>query len=570
MPPPKTITLALAILIVIQGGTLLSSELQVRFDAGQIPKLIRQGPIGIQQQTTTDYYWFQAGAIGDSSSDYHSGANVTIRTVYDQVNNDGHSYWVGGYLSNGAFIQVGFLNEVSTTNRPYCCAWFFEYFPAGQTECCAPVVGRAGSAGPIGSWHTYSMVHSGSGVWSFYMDEILLGSTPNLGATDSGQHAPAAIAEVAQATSNSDVLGPGEFKGLWYRDQTGGIWTRVPAANTLIWYGAGTPSNRPANPYGVVEVTGVDNSFLAGSQIPQLSPPSPPPQYGPALWPTTIPSYQFSMTFLDMESGTFRPEWVSLYAATGGGHAFYTDSHDYQNLRVGSGNWFVDRVMWHTVNVATLQGTAFPIPGQTSVNVETTVSSMRLKVVGAISGLPVTGAHAITFLPDTTNATAKTDSTGLVVLAQLPPGTYNVRITVPYGLPALASHDLQQPGEFTARVFGPVEMLVIIFAPISLAVVAVVVAVRKERQRALAMPTIPPYITLTGNCQSCGAPLRFVDQFCPSCGRPLRQTTSPVQGAASGQGETTNAPSASQDGQPSKNTGETRETAQPSVEKPES
>src|SRR5437867_4252865 len=135
---------------------------------------------------------------GLSSSAGYAAASVMIRTVFDNVNNDAYSYWVGGYISNGAFVQVGYLNEVSTTNQPYCCAWFYVYFPAGNSGCCDPVIGPEGSAGPIGSWHNYTMAHKGNGVWSFYMDNRLLGSSDPLSATNSGTWAPAAIAEVAQ------------------------------------------------------------------------------------------------------------------------------------------------------------------------------------------------------------------------------------------------------------------------------------------------------------------------------------------------------------------------------------
>jgi len=159
------------------------------------PLQIPQGPIrGIEQQASTGAYWFQVGATGDSSSAGHYGASVMIRTVYDQANNDAHSYWVGGYISNGAFVQVGYLTTVSTDGSPYCCAWFYEYFLSQNSSCCPPVIGPEFSAGPIGSWHSYKMDSNLNGTWSFYMDGRLLtlpggngsGTTPNLGTDNSG------------------------------------------------------------------------------------------------------------------------------------------------------------------------------------------------------------------------------------------------------------------------------------------------------------------------------------------------------------------------------------------------
>lgn len=516
--------------MLLQAWALTQYNLaQSDFETDKIPKPIRQGPLQVTQQASGGQYWFQAGAIGDSASYNYVAANITIRTVYDKVNKDAHSYWIGGYLSNGAFIQVGYLNEVSTTDQPYCCAWFYEYFPAGQSTCCPPVIGREGTAGPIGAWHTYSMAHTGNGVWSFFMDGKLLGSSPDLGASGSGSHAPAGIAEVAQASSNSDFLGPAEFKDMWFRTDTSG-WQSVPAANSLVWYGTGTPPNRPPNLYGVTNVTGVDNNFLAGSDIPQPG-GGPSPNPGPTLWsalPQNLPN-QISITFLDMDQLSFNPEWVSLRASTGASRVFYTDSRyaNYRNLKIGNGNWIVDKVMWHTVNVAVV-GASVSVPGTAGLTVQTTVSSLRVRVVGVISGLPVSGASALTILPDTTNATAKTDSSGLAVLAQLPPGTYYLRITVPYGIPAITSHDVPGTSELTARVLGLAEMLMIVITPIALSVFVVILAVRRERLRAASMPTIPPSIAVTGNCRNCGTPLHVTDVFCPNCNTSVKAEPSQV------------------------------------------
>ncbi len=364
-------------------------------------------------------------------------------------------------------------------------------------------------------------------MWSFYMDGKFLGSTPDMGTSSSGTHAPAAIAEVAQASNNTDVLGPAEFKDMWFLATT---WQRVPAARSLIWYGTGTPLNPPPNPYGVANVTGVNNAFLAGSGIPQPSSPSPNP--GPTLWsvqnPPSFPG-QVSISFLDTDQFSFSPEWVSLRQSSGTTRLFYTDSHypNYQNLKIRNGNWVVDRVMWHTVNVVG-QGATVAVPGPPSLAVETTVSSLRLRVIGVIFSLPVSGASALTILPDTTNATAKTDSSGLAVLAQLPPGTYYLRITVPYGIPAITSHDVLGSSELTARVLGLAEMLMIVITPIALSVFVVILAVRRERLRAASMPTIPPSMAVTGSCRNCGAPLHATNASCPTCRTPVEAEPSQV------------------------------------------
>src|SRR5213594_2532694 len=239
----RTLRIALVILSVVAGLqsfiALGHGSLAISSNLGLIPQPIRQGPL----QTTYalgGYYWFQIGAIGDSSSYNVDGANITIRTVYDQVRNDAHSYWIGTSLgaTGGPFIQVGYLNGLSTTGQPYCCAWFFETFSAPSCDC-PPVIGPEGSAGPIGSFHTYSMVHVGSGVWYFYMDGQFLGHSPlpsqanylGTGATNSGSCptcAPGGIAEVAQTIDNKDIIGPAEFKDITIR-QTG-AWQQMQSA----------------------------------------------------------------------------------------------------------------------------------------------------------------------------------------------------------------------------------------------------------------------------------------------------------------------------------------------------
>ena len=530
MLPVRTLTLALILVSLPAAMVGQPSSAEGERVNLTIPMPIRQGPLLLEQASPAVYYWYQVGAIGTSSSYDFTGANITIRTVYDRVNNDAHSYWVGGYLSNGAFIQVGYLNGLSTTGQPYCCAWFFEYFPVDE-NCCDPVIGREGSAGPIGSWHTYSMVHTGGGVWSFLMDGKILGSTPPLGATSSGQQAPAGIAEVAQATSNGDVLGPGEFKDMRFRNVSGS-WQSVLPANNLIWYGEGTPPGGGdyPNPYGVREVNGVNNNFLAGSGIPPLGSPAAPPG-NPLLWPVALNGTTISVVFRDTDQESFDPEWVSFRSLSSTDFAFYTDSHDYQSLRIGDGTWIADKVMWHTVNVIETS-TIVTVPGSSSLTVQTTVSSLKVRVVGSLFGLPVGGATAITFLPDTTNATAKTDPSGVAILPLLPPSTYFLRITVPYGIPGIINHDVPVDGEATARVIGLAEMLTVIITPISIAVLITVLAIRRERLRVASMPTIPPSVTIIGNCQKCGTAIHASYLYCPNCMTPVRSESQPSQNQA--------------------------------------
>lgn len=482
-------------------------------------------------QATDPVYWFQVGAIGDSQTTYTNGANVTIRTVYDKLNNDAHSYWVGSLLANSAFVQVGYLNGLSTTGQYYCCAWFYEFFPPRPQpgwNSSLPIIGPEGSAGPIGSWHTYSMISAGSGVWNFYMDNVKLGSTPSPGsplylgggASDTGPQSPAGIAEVAQTTNDKDILGPGEFKNLDFKTTTR-PWQQVPTGK--IWRGLGATSAQAPNPYSVVEVEGIQNNFLAGSFLPKPLigfNPDPCANSDPTiLWPANLSTCQpnTSMTFVDRDGGPIIPDWISLQDASGW-QVFYTSYASQKVPNPNSGNWNVTRVFWHAVNVASqyvLNTT------NSSYTIPTRVFSVRVSVIGLLYSLPVTNATVVAFLPDSTSETVRTDSKGEAVLTQLPPSNYLIHIIVPNGIPSNTNRLLDSPGTLTTRVFSLPELITIIVLPIIVTIAVITVIWRREvKRRALLPPlTVPAMVPI--NCRSCGQPVLPGAGFCSSCGTPV-------------------------------------------------
>jgi hypothetical protein len=504
--------------------------------ASGTPLQIRQGPIGVFSAGTGDPYWFQQGAFGDSSTHNSVGASVMIRTVYDSLNNDAHSYWVGAVLSNGAFVQVGYLNGLTTTGQLYCCAWFYEFFPAGNSTS-PPIIGPPGSAGPIGSWHTYTLNYTGSGVWSFYMDSQYLGSsTPssdrfNLGAGSTGSNPVAALSEVAQTNGRSDIIGPGEFKNFEYAPTSPNSFQLVQTGDVHIGCGEAPNSCLP-NPYGVAEIEKVQNDFLTGSFIANpcgQASPCGPDECGSAntvLWSLVLdascPSNNFSFSFVDREGQGIVPPWISLNDSANK-QIFYSDYSRYQSLTVPtpSGQWAVSQISWHAVNVATGEIVNMSMTSQVF---QTQVFSVTLAVVGYFYSLPVKNGTVILYLPDSTNQTLRTDSNGEGVFTQLPPSTYSIHIGVPYGITSNQVQTITGPGSIVAKVFSLPELITIIIPPIFLAVLASILIVRKERQRQAMIQAQPPMQPMMGPvfCRTCGQPLSPTANFCTSCGTPVR------------------------------------------------
>ncbi len=499
------------------------------------PMLVRQGPIQSPDATCSPKpCWFQEGAIADTQTYNSVGANITIRTVYDQLNNDAHSYWVGGLLANGAFAQVGYLNGLTTTNQQYCCAWFFEYFPPRPQpgwDSSPPIIGPEGSAGPIGSWHTYSMIFVGNGVWSFYMDNQRLGSSPSpgelyylgSGASDTGSHPPATLAEVAQTVNDKDIIGPAEFRNFTFETAVGN-WQKVPVGNVHIGLGASSATNLP-NPYSVAEVEGVQNDYLAGSYIPKPRTgfnPDPCGNPDPTkLWTTTpspcAPSTSF--TFIDRDGGSIVPTWISLNDTTNL-QIFYTTYANQVVPSTGSGTWTVNQAFWHSVNVATPSSFAAPA---SSVTIPTNVFSVTLLVVGYFFSIPVANATVRTSFPDSIQQVINTDSSGQAILTQLPPSNYLLHIKVPNGISSNTNRAINGPGTVTARVLSLPELVTIIILAIIATVLVVGVVWKRDQRRRAMLPPITTPLPVQANCASCGQTLLPGAAFCANCGTPVQR-----------------------------------------------
>jgi hypothetical protein len=523
----RILLIIVCIVLGLQSYNILPHNFpQVNAVSGVTPQLIRQGPI----QTTfapSSFYWYQIGAMGDASSQNVDGASIAVRTVFDQVKNDAHSYWVGLSFQSGAFVQVGYLNGLSTTGQPYCCAWFFETFNTPSCDC-PPTIGLEDSAGPIGSWHTYSMSYTGNGVWSFYMDGQLLGRSPTsgpnflgTGTANSGSCttcAPAGIAEVAQAVDNTDVIGPAEFTNLTMHK--GGTWQPVGAATTYCCNGYSSNTALPIS-YGLAEIQGVDNDYLAGTHIR-------PSAKGTPLWHTTSGlSNTISFSFIDKTGNPFSPDWISMQDLGNPNSIIYYTKYQSQIVPLSStGTYVLTYESWHGVNVS--QSTSVS-DSSSSQTIQGNVFSVPIRVVGRFYSLPVSGATLLTFLPDSTNQTSKTDSEGNVTLYQIPPGNYSLRVTPPFGVPSVSKTMLAGPINLSLSVFSITELLTIVVPPIAIAIGLVIMALRREQTRRAGMATAPAYpMTIPASyCRACGKPLGPTEYFCTTCGTPRSSIPQP-------------------------------------------
>jgi len=161
-------------------------------------------------------YW-QAGVLGSDADAHDTGMRASIVTrVPQQVasNTTNYYYWVGAYLADESFVQVGyFVPWYASTSA----GWFYCAFSAdGKQGPCR--YGPAGSAGNNGTTHQYTLqaLTDGSGgvTWQALMDGTLLGSFA-WSTANTGSHAPSIYAESSGYAPHlaDSTLGPVDFPG---------------------------------------------------------------------------------------------------------------------------------------------------------------------------------------------------------------------------------------------------------------------------------------------------------------------------------------------------------------------
>ncbi len=227
-------------------------------------------------------YWFQTGVRGGSASTHNNGASVQIQTIpQTNLTSGSWAFWVGETLSNGAFLQVGYVIENQTGKYPINCTssgcssseflnaghaqWFYEYFTPGANSTFLGSTGPDSSAGKNFSFNTYSFYSIGN-TWYFLFNNKTVGSA-NLGASDSGPYGPIAIGELANTSSARMYMNKVIFSNL--SEYKFKMVLPIQNAFGVVSYGIGSKTNLP-NPYGVAELANRINYFAVGSGL-QLS-----------------------------------------------------------------------------------------------------------------------------------------------------------------------------------------------------------------------------------------------------------------------------------------------------------
>ena len=163
---------------------------------------------------------WQVGVQAPPSDAYATALHVRVQTHLPQhvAANTTSYFWVGSYLADGSFIQVGYYVPWYQSDQA---GWFYCAFadPQSSGDCHD---GALGTVDGGDSWHTYGLAATtnadGSGApgWTATFDGQEVGSFA-WPVQDTGSHAPTIFAESSgndpRATPGGD-LGPVDFSQL--------------------------------------------------------------------------------------------------------------------------------------------------------------------------------------------------------------------------------------------------------------------------------------------------------------------------------------------------------------------
>ena len=277
------------------------------------------------------------GAWGGASSIGNLGVQVEIQTkLYNVSDGQDDAFWVGDVLSDGSFVQFGYL--ILPTGQ-YCFSahisqsgtdctgtsgsiessdarWFWAYFPnAEAVNNWYYSFGPADSAGYNSTWHLYTISPDASGDWSFIMDGVTVYSS-----SFSSSASTAPVHFVAEKASGPyfSQLGPVEFRNLAYLGNDS-LWHATSSLSLIDGCDAADNDQCSiSNAYGV-EMVG-PNDVIAGSIPNSVS------ESGQLIWERQstctlgtellvvgkIGNAPLNVSFIDAVSspqGSFRTDW---------------------------------------------------------------------------------------------------------------------------------------------------------------------------------------------------------------------------------------------------------------------
>ena len=211
------VALMAALTLWLWGRPLVAGGQVVLHRAASLPALIgAPGDDGTKGSGGFHQYW-QVGLSAGPEASHATGMRTAITTVLPQqiASQTTNYYWIGSYLADGSFIQVGYYIAWYDPTRA---GWFYCAFSPKQVK--GPCVyGPAGSAGFNGSVHSYALesdaqsaTAESAAAWTALVDGSSVGAFAWTSGT-TGQNSPGIYAESSgfSAHAANSTLGPVDF-----------------------------------------------------------------------------------------------------------------------------------------------------------------------------------------------------------------------------------------------------------------------------------------------------------------------------------------------------------------------
>ena len=199
-----------------------------------------------------------------------------------------------------------------------------------------------------------------------------------------------------------------------------------------------------------------------------------------ANWKT---QFQVNLAFLDNEGNPLMsmPTSVGLLSPNGTSYEFST----YSGLWLDEGNWTLRQVLWRDVDVKLYEINYTPTPnGDWTVRV--TVFPLSVKVVGIVTGWPISAAEVLIKLPDGSNEIIITEMNGLALFQQLPRHSAYVVTARAQGFEKSVAMNLTGDSSLTIKVWSLTDILLFLTLPLGLLIFPAFI-LHRTRGRALGL-----------------------------------------------------------------------------------